>query len=140
VLYLTHGKYFNTAKKGKAMNNHNLVLLDIVERDSRYGGNYYEFRYYSIESNTFINSCVYPAMDNWHRQGWSELVHDPRPWGVYSGARLKTKKDQTVVNADVRPVQEVAFDTRQAAQDFVQECQLKHAGPTPSLDLFDYGT
>jgi len=35
---------------------------------------------------------------------------------------------------------DIAFDTRQAAQDFVQECQLKHAGPTPSLDLFDYGT
>ena len=140
MLYLTHGKYVNTAKKGKLMNNHHHVLLNITERTSRFGGNYYEIRFYDIEDNMFMNSCVYPAMDNWHRQGWSELVHDPRPWGVYSGARVSVKKGQAVINADTRPKLEASFNTQQQAQDWVQECQLKHAGPNPRVDLFDYGT
>jgi hypothetical protein len=135
VLYLTHGKYFNTAKKGKLME---YILFKQTEQPGKNGVTMWRLTFYCIDDGTEWEMTCDSTYKNFKRSGWDHVCNSDDSYGVYSNLRRISRNTQAgrpVLSADSKA--HIVYRCRDQEEAFqLIEADLAGRTPTNFTDLF----
>jgi hypothetical protein len=135
VLYLTHGKYFNTAKKGKVME---YILFKQTEQPGKNGVTMWRLSFYCIDDGTEWEMTCDNTYRNFKRSGWDHVCNSDDSYGVYQGLRRtdrKTREGVPTLTADSKA--KCIYTCVDQAEAFrLIEADLAGRTPTNFTELF----
>lgn len=73
------------------------------------GADAYRITLQNLHTNESVHTQVDSSYDNY--AGWRDIVEAHPQGQILSGCRIVVRKDQRLVNADSKPVQEIVCDT-----------------------------